>query len=190
MWENHVPPFDIYSGGTCIISGGPSGHSVIHPPGKWHSGFKWDKTFASGISISKLHFHTGAMWRCYVTPHPPHHLRQEVRLKRDSEMGRATQTGGKSVVFISDSVSHQPLLQFDIHTSSPNTRAQMADVLPHHHQTRPHLLTSVNLHSLRPPQKIASHATTVSIAPEPVLPWCLALFKEKPIRHCSGQAVY
>lgn len=40
------------------------------------------------------------------------------------------------------------------------------------------------------PPKIASHATIVSIAPQPVLPWCLALFKERPIRHCSGQAAY
>lgn len=90
MWENLVPPFNIYCGGTSIISGGPSGHSVTHPPGKWHSGFKWDKTFASGISISKLNMHMGAVWRCYVRLQPPPpHLRQEIRLKRDSERGHA-----------------------------------------------------------------------------------------------------
>lgn len=75
MWENLVAPFNIYCGGTSIIIRGPSGHSVTHPPGKWHSGFKWDKTFASGISISKPNMHTGPVWRCYVRlpprPSPP-----------------------------------------------------------------------------------------------------------------------
>lgn len=47
--------------GASIISEGPSGHSVTHPPGKWHGGFKWDMTFASGIIISK--------W-CCVMLHP------------------------------------------------------------------------------------------------------------------------
>lgn len=144
MWEYLVPPFNIYCGGTSIIRWGPSGHSVTHPPGKWHSGFKWDKTFASGISISKPNMHTGAVWQCYVIL-PPRHLRQEVRLKRDSERDCALQTGGNF------SFLHFCLCLPSTPTStrhpapSPNTHTQMADVLLHHRQTRPRLLTSVNL---------------------------------------------
>lgn len=63
LLQEHVgkrhPSLQYLLWGTSIISGGPSGQSVIHPPGKWHSGFKWDKTFASGISISKLNMHMG-----------------------------------------------------------------------------------------------------------------------------------
>lgn len=96
--KNLSPPFNIYRGGASIISEGPLGHTVTHPPGKWHSGFKWDMTFAPGISISK---------RGCVTLQPPsHRLSQEVKLKTQS--ARATPNNRWEDYF--SFVPHRPTL--------------------------------------------------------------------------------
>lgn len=62
----------------------------------------------------------------------------------------------------------------------PQTRTQRANTLLHHHYTSH---THVN-----PARALPLHPhNTMSMTHELVLPGCLAHFKERPIRHCSGQ---
>lgn len=192
MWENLVPPFNIYCGGTSIIRGGPSGHSVTHPPGKWHSGFKWDKTFASGICISKPNVHTGAVWRCYVrlpSLPPPAPPKTGGKIKKRQWEGPCLTNRWElqfsSFLFLSPinpflNSTSRPIPE---HSYSDGRRSASSSSDPPtssdkcQHPPRPH-----------PTQPLVAPRCTISVAPQPVLTCCLALFMERPIRHCSGQA--
>lgn len=79
------PPLSIFT--NIISERGPWGLSVTHPPGRWHSSFKWDKAFASGISISKVKHvrYTAAVWWRWVWTPPSSLVNKEVWPNSDNK---------------------------------------------------------------------------------------------------------
>lgn len=88
MWENLVPPFNIYCGGTSIIRGVPQGTLSHTHLGSDTVALNETRRLHLGLAFQSQTCTRGPCGDAMLD-YPPRHLRQGVRLKRDSERDRA-----------------------------------------------------------------------------------------------------
>lgn len=176
LWEPPHPPSIFTVGGLASLEGVPQGTLSHTHLGSDTVALNETRHLRLGLAFQSQ---TCTWGRCgdavlaYLR-----HLKQEVRLKGDSERD---QTHRWEIFLYFHLCLHSIFTSISYPDWPPKCWQRWQMLYFIFVKPGPHPVTNVNLHLLAP------HCT-ISLECQPVLACRLALFKERPIRHSSGQA--